>query len=76
MYLQGSAIKEGFVDRFRVHMLHQRILDWDVPKRWVQLRGIRACFFRMGKRLCICHGLLEIVDCMMLVEFRIDLHMM
>lgn len=32
MYLQGSAIKEGFVDRFRVHMLHQRILDWGCAK--------------------------------------------
>lgn len=32
MYLQGSAIKEGFVDRFRVHMLHQRLLDWGCAK--------------------------------------------
>lgn len=32
VYLQGSANKEGFVDRFRVHMLHQRILDWGCAK--------------------------------------------
>lgn len=32
MYLKGSAVKERFVERFRVHMLHQLILDWGCAK--------------------------------------------
>lgn len=31
-YYNGSDEREGFVDRFRVHMLHQRVLDWGCAK--------------------------------------------
>ncbi|ALA41271.1 hypothetical protein ABE82_06935 [Paenibacillus peoriae] len=31
-YAQGMEAKEGFTERFRVHMLHQQILNWGCAK--------------------------------------------
>ncbi|BFH61860.1 phosphotransferase family protein [Paenibacillus azoreducens] len=31
-YLHCMEAKDGFVERFRVHMLHQRVLDWGCAK--------------------------------------------
>jgi hygromycin-B 7''-O-kinase len=31
-YMDCSATKEAFIERFRIHMLHQRVLEWGCAK--------------------------------------------
>ncbi|WP_025724290.1 phosphotransferase family protein [Paenibacillus polymyxa] len=36
-YAQGMNAKEGFTERFRVHMLHQQVLNWGCAKAMKQV---------------------------------------
>ncbi|WP_342428393.1 aminoglycoside phosphotransferase family protein [Paenibacillus sp. FSL L8-0158] len=36
-YAQGMEAKEGFTERFRVHMLHQQVLNWGCAKAMKQV---------------------------------------
>jgi hygromycin-B 7''-O-kinase len=37
VYFKGMNAKEGFRERFRVHMLHQQILNWGCAKAMKQV---------------------------------------
>ncbi|MEC0233349.1 aminoglycoside phosphotransferase family protein [Paenibacillus kribbensis] len=37
VYFEGMNAKEGFMERFRVHMLHQQILNWGCAKAMKQV---------------------------------------